>query len=65
MPDVLDILFLKHIRDVIENSLASVHCPKHNREPAVKVLGPSIDNLTYEISGCCQDLIEKTRENIK
>jgi hypothetical protein len=64
MRDVLDILFLKHLREELISHLGSVHCEKHGREPTIKVKGQSLDNLTYEVSGCCNDFIEKIEEKI-
>lgn len=65
MKDVLDILFLEHLRQELQNSLAAVRCARHDQEPRIKVKGQSLDQLTYEVSGCCSNLIEETREKIR
>ena len=64
MTDVLDILFLKHIREKINESIASIHCNKHGKQPSVTVKGQNIDNLNYEVSGCCEDLINKVNKRL-
>ena len=65
MKDVLDILFLKHIRKKINNSIDSIHCNEHGKQASVLVKGENIDNLNYEVSGCCEDLIKKVKKKIK
>lgn len=59
MKDVLDITFMKHIRESIEKSLAGIRCPMHDLPPAIIVKGKNLDDLHYEISGCCKELIKK------
>ena len=65
MKDVLDILYLKHIRKKITSSIASIRCSEHGRQASVLVKGENLDNLDYEVSGCCEDLIKKVKKKIK
>ena len=65
MPDVLDILFMKHVREKINSSTASIRCNEHFGELSVLVKGQDLNNLTYEVSGCCEDLIKKAKKKIK
>jgi len=65
MADVLDILFLKHVREKIKASVESIRCTKHDKQLSVLVKGQSLDNLNYEISGCCEDFIKKVKKKIK
>ena len=65
MKDVLDILFLEHLREKIQNCLGSVRCEKHGFGPRVKVKGQDVDHLTFEVSGCCKDIIREAQEKIK
>ena len=65
MKDVLDVIFLEHLRGKIRDCLDSVQCKKHDRRPKVKIKGQSLDNLTYEVSGCCPEFIEEVEEKIK
>ena len=65
MKDVLDILFLKHIKKKINNSITSIYCNEHDKQASVVVKGSDIDNLNYEVSGCCEDLIKKVKKKIK
>ena len=64
MTDALDILFLKHIREKTNDSLASTCCPAHGEKPSIIVRGQTIDNLNFEVSGCCDDLINKVNKQL-
>ena len=65
MKDVLDVIFLEHLRGEVRDCIGSVQCKKHDRRPKVKIKGQSLDNLTYEVSGCCPEFIEEVEEKIK
>ena len=65
MTDVLDILFLKHVREKIQASVASICCKKHDKQPSILVKGPNLDNLNYEVSGCCEDFINQVKKKLK
>lgn len=64
MKDVLDILYLKHIREKINSSIASIRCNEHGKQASVLVKGQNLDNLDYEVSGCCEDLIKKVKKRL-
>lgn len=64
MSDALDLAFLKHIMKKIHDSVGSVCCLQHGQKPAVLVIGQDLDNLDYEVSGCCEDLIRKVKKKI-
>ena len=42
----------------IVSSLAKVICPDHGEYPRVLASGDSADNLTIEVSGCCEKLVD-------
>ena len=58
MTDALD------IREKTKNSLASVCCSAHGKKPSIIVRGQTIDNLNFEVSGCCDDLINKVNKQL-
>jgi len=64
MTDVLDILFLKHIRRKINDSVASICCNKHGKQPSILIKGQSLDDLSYVVSGCCEEFINKVKKKI-
>jgi len=65
MKDVLDIMFLEHLRDELVNTLKAERCKEHGHEPKITVKGESLDDLSIEVNGCCEDFIERTRAKIK
>ena len=65
MTDALDILFLKHVREQINDSIESVRCNKHGEQASVVVRGSNLDNLNYEVSGCCSDFTKKIKKRLK
>ena len=64
MTDVLDILFLKYVRKKINESVASVCCKIHGKQPSILVKGQSLDNLRYVVSRCCEEFINKVKKKI-
>ena len=65
MKDVLDITFMKHIRESIENSIATISCPKHRKKPSIIVRGKDLDTLSYEVTGCCEEFINEVYNQLK
>ena len=65
MKDVLDVMFLEHLYHEISNCLGTLQCEKHGLEPKVKVKGQSLDEVNYEITGCCKELINEAQKKIK
>ena len=65
MKDVLDVMFMEHLHDEISNRIGSMRCQKHGLEPRVTVKGQSLDDLIYEVTGCCDDLVNEARKKIK
>ena len=65
MADVLDILFLKHVREKINASVASICCKKHDKQPSILVKGQNLDSLNYEVSGCCEDFVNQVKKKLK
>jgi len=65
MKDVLDVMFLEHLYHEICNRFGTLRCEKHGLEPKVKVKGQSLDDLNYEVTGCCNELINEARKKIK
>ncbi|MEN8250699.1 MAG: hypothetical protein ABFS32_17330 [Bacteroidota bacterium] len=49
----------------IKKTLSSVRCGEHGRYPKVEVKGRNIDNLSFQIDGCCQPLIDKATAKLK
>ena len=55
----------QQVRDSVVTALRGVTCPEHGQSPAVVVKGRSMDNLAFEVSGCCQDLIDRSLRKLR
>ena len=42
----------------IKKQVGGSVCPEHGLHPTVKVKGRNIDKIEFEVSGCCQQLID-------
>lgn len=50
---------LELVTDKITKALSSVRCKEHAQRPKVIVKGDTINNLSFEVQGCCQKLIDQ------
>jgi hypothetical protein len=63
--DALEKAVLGKVSDHILKVLSSVRCPEHGTSPKVTVKGRSLDNLSFEMAGCCQALIDAATAKLK
>ena len=63
--DELEKAVLTEIGDSIKKSLRSVSCPTHHQQPKVVVKGRDLTSLSFEVSGCCEELIQKATSKLK
>jgi hypothetical protein len=49
------------IKEYIESKLKDITCEEHHEQPKITVSG-SMKEPIYNISGCCQNLIDKATE---
>lgn len=61
----LEKALIKNIEEDIRKKLSSVKCPVHGEYPEVICRGHDLRNLSFEVKGCCQKLIEMVREKFK
>ena len=64
MSDALDILFLKHVSEKIEDTCSSICCMRHGGKPSIIVKGVNIDTLEYEVYGCCEEFVDKIKKRL-
>ena len=63
--DELEKAILSEVADNVKKALSSVMCPKHGQRPRVKVKGRNVNNLSWEVEGCCQELIDMAMNKLK
>lgn len=65
MADALEGAVLDSVVESIKGSVGSIKCAEHGQSPKVIVKGRNLDNLSMEVSGCCDALIEKVSAKLK
>ncbi len=63
--NALESAMLESVQDSIAKAVGSARCPEHGQKPKIKVKGHSLDSLTFEVSGCCDSLIEAVKRKLK
>lgn len=64
MAGALESAILSEVGESVKSSLGSVRCSVHHQSPKVTIQGKSFDNLSFEISGCCDELIQKATSQL-
>ncbi|MES9941694.1 MAG: hypothetical protein ABW104_09555 [Candidatus Thiodiazotropha sp. 6PLUC2] len=61
--DALESSMLQSVQDSITKAVGSTRCPEHGQKPKINVKGRNLDSLKFEVSGCCDSLIEAVKKN--
>lgn len=62
--DALESAMFQKIGESIKKAVGSVRCTEHNQALKVLVKGKNLDNLSIEVSGCCDSIIKKATEKL-
>ncbi len=62
--DALENAILQQIGESIKKSIGSLRCSEHNQIPKVLVKGKSLDALSIEVSGCCDNIVQKATNRL-
>lgn len=62
--DVLTKTVLANVAEQVKKNVGSVRCPDHGKSPKIVCKGKSIENLSFEISGCCETLISAVKRKL-
>lgn len=65
MKDALESAVLGEVQDSIKKSVGSIRCKEHGSAPKITVNGRNLDNLSIEVNGCCDALIEQVTAKLK
>lgn len=63
--DALEAAILRSVSASVKARVGSVRCPEHGRHPQIVGKGRSLDALSFEVSGCCQKLIDGVAAKLK
>jgi len=56
---------VNQFKDSIKKQVGNSVCPKHGLHPTLKVRGLNVDKIEFEVSGCCQKLIDIVNAKLK
>lgn len=65
MGNALEAAVLQSVQESIKRTVGSARCPTHGQTPNIKVKGRKVDSLSFEVSGCCDQLIETVKKKLK
>ena len=51
---------LQQVEHSIRVRLTGVRCATHDAEPVITAIGTAVDALDFDLSGCCQELMDRT-----
>lgn len=63
--DAFEKAVLAGITSSIRSSVGTIRCAAHGSSPKVTCKGPNLDSLLFEVSGCCQEVMNTVRERLK
>lgn len=55
---------LTSVTEQIKRKVGSVSCPDHGKSPKIICKGKSIENLGFEVTGCCEKLIDSVKQKL-
>ncbi|HDX8344419.1 TPA: hypothetical protein RQM99_000802 [Aeromonas dhakensis] len=56
---------LNSVIDSVKKSVGSVRCKDHGKVAKIKIKGNNLNKLSFEIDGCCEDVIEQVKKKLK
>lgn len=64
LKNALEKAIFTSVSDSIKKSIGNVRCSEHRKAPSIKVKGRSIEQLSFEVSGCCEVLVDKIKKKL-
>lgn len=62
---VLEAAVLKQVESSIRSSVGSIRCREHGQQPRILVKGRGLKDLSFDVSGCCESLINDVKSKFK
>ena len=63
-PNIIDDSIRKKISSFIGERVGNFRCPDHDKAPTIVVKGDNLENIQFEVTGCCTKLIQMTKEKL-
>ena len=65
LEDVRERAVLKQIEQSIRDRVGGLCCPDHGASPRLTATGSRADSMEFELSGCCQELMDRTTASLR
>ena len=52
------------VADYVQQRVGGMVCPDHNKAPTVVCQGTRLDNISFEVEGCCQKVIHLVKTKL-
>lgn len=52
------------VEQFVSSRIGGLRCPDHDRAPVVMVSGTRLDDLRFEVKGCCDGLVELVQQKL-
>ena len=63
--DLRERAVLKQIEQSIRDRVGGLRCPDHDASPRLTATGSRADAMEFELSGCCQELMDRTTTSLR
>jgi uncharacterized metal-binding protein len=63
--DALKQAVLETAKQAILKRVGAARCPEHGQHAKIVCTGLTSNNMTFEVSGCCQELVEDVKSKLK
>lgn len=64
MRDALEAAMLSAVQEGLRRKVGSCRCPEHGQAPQPLGKGRSIDELRFEVTGCCEKVIHEVEKKL-
>jgi hypothetical protein len=55
----------KRVQESVKRAVGNAVCTVHGKAPSVVVKGSGLSDLSFEVHGCCHDLIDQVTQKLK
>lgn len=63
-PNIIDEASRKKIAAYIDERVGEFRCPDHNKAPTIAVTGDNLENISFDVTGCCTKCIQMTKDKL-
>lgn len=63
-PNVIDETARRKIAAFVADRIGDFRCPDHHTAPTIKVTGTSLEEISFDVTGCCTKCIQMTKDKL-